>query len=81
MTAEQEIQMNQDRFGGICKQLGGKLMENWGQFTNNRRIENAGVRNQLAGRIQGCYGRSKEQAADELKDFFARNRRWDISNR
>jgi uncharacterized protein YjbJ (UPF0337 family) len=73
--------MNQDRFAGICRQVSGKLTENWGKLTNNQRAVNAGTRNQLTGKIQECYGRSKEQADSELKEFMTRNRHWEISNR
>ena len=73
--------MNQDRFTGICRQLSGKLTEHWGRLTNNQRTVNAGARNQITGKIQEHYGRSKEQAASQLKEFMARNRNWEISNR
>jgi uncharacterized protein YjbJ (UPF0337 family) len=81
LTHHQEIDMNQDRFSGICRQLSGKLTENWGRLTNNPRAVNAGARSQLTGKIQECYGRSKEQATNQLKEFMVRNRNWEISNR
>ena len=73
--------MNQDRLAGICRQFSGRITENWGKLTNNQEIANVGARKHLAGRIQERYGLSKETAAHELKDFFARNRLWDTSNR
>jgi uncharacterized protein YjbJ (UPF0337 family) len=78
---QQEIEMNQDRFAGICKQLRGKLRGRWGELTNNPLGVTAGTRDQLAGRIQERYGVSKENAARQLKDFLDRNRNWDLANR
>jgi len=73
--------MNQDRFAGIWKQFRGKVKGLWGELINNPLVVTAGTRDQLAGRIQERYGASKEQAAHQLKDFFDRNRNWDLLNR
>ena len=73
--------MNQDRVAGIWKQFSGKVKGRWGTLASNPRVVTAGTRDQLAGRIQERYGVSKEQAARQLKDFFDRNRNWDLSNR
>jgi uncharacterized protein YjbJ (UPF0337 family) len=78
---QQEIEMNQDRFGGNWKQFGGKVKEQWGRLTNDPQRESAGRRDQLAGRIQERYGIAKEEAARQLKDFRDRNRNWDLANR
>jgi uncharacterized protein YjbJ (UPF0337 family) len=69
--------MNQDRFAGICKQFSGTVKESWGRLTGNPLLEIAGTRARRDGRIQERYGVSKEQAARQLKDFFASNRNWD----
>ena len=73
--------MHQDRFAGSGKQFGGKVKEQWGRLTNDPQREFAGRRDQLAGRIQQRYGVAKEEAARQLKDFFDRNRNWDLANR
>jgi uncharacterized protein YjbJ (UPF0337 family) len=73
--------MNQQRFAGMCKQVRGAIRQGWGRLINDPRVEDAGAREQHAGQVQARYGRSKEQAARSLKDFFARNRDWDLSNR
>jgi uncharacterized protein YjbJ (UPF0337 family) len=44
-------------------------------------VEDTGAREQHAGRVEARYGLSQEQAARSLKDFFARHRDWDLSNR
>lgn len=73
--------MNQKRFAGICKQVRGTIRQGWGRLSADPRTEDAGAREQLAGRVQARCGLAQEQAARSLKDFFARNRDWDLSNR
>ena len=73
--------MNQERFAGICKQFSGTVKEGWGKLIRNPHVVTAGTRDQLAGRMQERYGAAKEQAARQLDDFFARNRKWDLTNR
>lgn len=68
--------MNHDRFAGACKQLRGKLKITLGRQRNRPLLIAAGVRDTLAGKLQEGYGRSKEQAARELKRFQAGHRDW-----
>jgi uncharacterized protein YjbJ (UPF0337 family) len=78
---QQEVEMNQDRFAGICKQFRGKVEGRWGKLTNNPLVVTAGTRDQLAGGIQERYGVAKEEAARQRKDFIDSNRNWDLANR
>jgi uncharacterized protein YjbJ (UPF0337 family) len=73
--------MNRDRFEGNWKQFSGKLKEQWGRFTHDPQRELAGRRDQMSGRIQERCGIAKEEAARQLKEFFHRNRNWNLSNR
>lgn len=73
--------MNRDRIEGSLRQFAGKVKERWGWLTNDPLCELSGRRAQIAGRIQERYGRSKEEAARQLKDFLRRNRNWNLSNR
>jgi len=73
--------MNRERYAGICKQLMGTIRQGWGRLVNDPRIEDAGAHELHAGKIQARYGLTQEQAAHDLEDFFARNRRWDITHR
>lgn len=73
--------MNQDRVAGIWKQWRGRMQESWGKLTDDPRAIAAGTRAQRAGRIQERHGLSSEMAARQLRDFFHRNRNWDLSNR
>lgn len=65
--------MNEDRISGNWKQFKGKVKEQWGKLTDDDMDVPEGKRDQLAGRIQECYGYGKEQAEKELKD-------WEDSN-
>ena len=73
--------MNWDRFEGTCKQVGGKVKERLGRLTHESLREIAGKRDQLAGSNQERYGIAKEEAARQLREFYARHRNWDLSNR
>ena len=73
--------MNRDRLEGKWKQFGGKIDEQWGRLTGDTRLQLAGRRDQFRGRIQERHGISTEKAANQLKDFLNRNRKWDLSSR
>ena len=73
--------MNWDRFEGNCKQVGGIVKEQLGRLTHDSQREFAGKCDQFAGSNQARYGVAKEEAARQLRDFYARNRNWDLSKR
>jgi uncharacterized protein YjbJ (UPF0337 family) len=73
--------MNQERLAGICRQASGAIKQGWGRLIADPRMEDAGAREQHAGRVQARRGLAQEQAARSLRDFFSRNRDWDLSNR
>jgi len=68
--------MNHDRIAGIWKQFKGDVKFHWGHLTANRRVISAGIRDRRAGKAQEHYGISRENAARQLDEFFARNRNW-----
>lgn len=68
--------MNRDRWLGIWKQFMGKAREQWGTLAGDPFAIDAGVRDQLLGRIQEQRGASKEEADRQLTDFMKRNRGW-----
>ena len=73
--------MNQERYTGIFKQVRGTIRKSWGRLIADPRMEDTGAREQHAGRVQARHGLAQEQAARSLRDFFSRNRDWDLSNR
>jgi len=62
--------VNQDILKGQWKQIKGRIRERWGKFTDSdlQRIE--GDREMLLGKIQEYYGRSREQAEDDLRRWL-----------
>ena len=72
--------MNQERCTGIWKQLKGKAKVRWGRLTHDPLLVAAGTRDQLAGRKQEHYGAARERAAQQLQEFLARNRNWNLPN-
>ena len=59
--------MNWDRIEGNWKQFKGKVKEQWGKLTDDEIDKIAGRRDQLAGKIQECYGIGKDEAERQLK--------------
>lgn len=66
--------MNKDTLAGQWKQLSGKAKAVWGDLTDDELTEINGNAEQLAGLIQERYGRTREEAEREVKDFFKQNR-------
>ena len=73
--------MNRDRLEGGFQILLGRLRERWGSLTADQQCAAAGVRDQLAGRVQEQHGIYKEESDRQLNDFLRRNRKWDLSKR
>lgn len=66
--------MNEDTIKGQWKQLKGKAKETWGDLTDDELTRVEGNAEQLSGLIQERYGRARDVADQEVKDFFDRNR-------
>jgi len=58
--------MNDDILSGQWKQMKGSLQSWWGQFTDDDFDNIGGQRDKLIGWVQEKYGRSREQAAQEV---------------
>jgi uncharacterized protein YjbJ (UPF0337 family) len=68
-----EVTMNNDIIAGKWKQLTGKATAAWGELTDDELTRTEGNAERLAGLIQERYGKTKEQAEKEVRDFFDRN--------
>lgn len=64
--------MNWDRIEGNWKQLKGKVVEQWGELTDDDLDVVAGRQEQLAGKIQEKYGLARDEALKQVKDWQAR---------
>jgi uncharacterized protein YjbJ (UPF0337 family) len=74
--------MNQDRFHGVCLQLGGSLREQFGRLTGDPRAMAAGRNDRFVGRILEQRGLAAQEADRQLADFMRRNRNWwDLTGR
>ncbi len=62
--------MNKDTIEGKWKQLAGKAKSVWGDLTDDELAKIKGDSQQLAGLVQERYGRTREEAEREVKDFY-----------
>jgi len=69
-----ESTMNEDTIKGQWKQLKGKAKAAWGDLTDDELTKVEGNADQLSGLIQERYGRSRDEADREVRDFFDRHR-------
>jgi len=73
-ASQKEYEMNNDIIAGKWKQMAGKAKTAWGELTDDELTRTEGNAERLAGLIQERYGKTKEQAEKEVRDFFDRNR-------
>lgn len=64
--------MNGETFEGKWEQLKGKVKVAWGELTDDDLTRINGRIDQLKGLIRERYGRSKEQAETEVREFLNR---------
>jgi uncharacterized protein YjbJ (UPF0337 family) len=63
--------MNWDQIQGRWKEMTGSIRERWGELTEDEVQQAAGNREQMEGLIQQRYGKTKEQAREELDKWAA----------
>jgi uncharacterized protein YjbJ (UPF0337 family) len=61
--------MNEAQIKGNWNQIKGKVKEKWGQLTNDDLDQIDGKADQLVGAIQRRYGRSLEQAKNDVREW------------
>lgn len=61
--------MNWDIIEGKWGQLKGQAKTKWGELTDDDLDIAAGKKDELAGRIQERYGKTKEEAEKEVDDW------------
>lgn len=62
--------MNWDIIKGKWGQLTGSVKEKWGDLTDDDLTQIEGEQEKLAGKLQEKYGWTKEEANDQINDFF-----------
>ena len=68
--------MNKDTVQGKAREMKGKIKQKWGQLTDDELVEIEGNAEILAGKLQGRYGVTREEAERQVKDF-RRDNNWD----
>lgn len=62
--------MNWDQVEGNWKQFSGKVKEQWNELTDDELDAVAGRREQLEGKIQARYGKTKEEVKEEVDSWM-----------
>lgn len=62
--------MNWDTVEGKWKQVKGQVKERWGKLTDDDLDIINGRREQLEGKLQTAYGRTREQVQKEVDEFM-----------
>ena len=63
--------MNRDTFKGQWTQLKGTIRQQWGKVTDDDIAQIQGNAEQLIGKIQEHYGRTREEAEREIDRWLA----------
>ncbi len=61
--------MNTDTNEGKWKQIKGEFKDKFGQITNDESTEAEGKKDKLIGEIQEKYGKTKDEIAEEIKNW------------
>ena len=62
--------MNWDQIEGRWKEMTGNVKAKWGELTDDELTEVAGNREALSGKLQAKYGKTKDQAEQEIDEFL-----------
>jgi uncharacterized protein YjbJ (UPF0337 family) len=62
--------MNRDTLKGQWTQLKGRIRQQWGQLTDDELDQIQGDREILIGKLQERYGRTREQAEQEVERWL-----------
>ena len=65
--------MNWNQVEGNWEQFKGKAQSHWGKLSGDDLDVVAGKRRELAGRIQEAYGKTMEEAEQEIDSWLARH--------
>lgn len=65
--------MNWDQIEGNWKEIKGKAISQWGKLTDDELDQVNGRRTELAGLIQQKYGKTREEAEQEIDNWMAKH--------
>jgi uncharacterized protein YjbJ (UPF0337 family) len=78
-TFNPRFAMDENRFAGTAKNIGGKVQEGVGRATGDTKTQAEGIANQAAGAMQDLYGQARDTASDAAgaaRDSAASLEKW-----
>ncbi|MFD1343325.1 CsbD family protein [Litorisediminicola beolgyonensis] len=64
--------MNMDEIKGRWTEMKGKVREEWGELTDDEILETRGEREQMIGKLQARYGKTREEVEREFDSWVAK---------
>ena len=61
--------MNKDELDGKVDQLKGKVKQATGDLTDNERLHDEGVADEVAGNVQEGFGRGRRKVGEAIEDL------------
>ena len=61
--------MNKDEVSGKTDQVKGRAKQAWGDVTNNERIHDEGVADEVAGKVEEGFGKGRRKVGEAVKDL------------
>jgi uncharacterized protein YjbJ (UPF0337 family) len=66
---------NRDEFEGQGEQVKGRVKQAWADMTDDERLRNEGVQDEVAGSVQEGVGRARRKVGEAIEDIGERMKR------
>lgn len=61
--------MNRDELEGKAKEAKGKIKKNVGEMTNDERLRDEGVADEVSGNVQDTFGEGRRKVGNAIEDL------------
>ena len=60
---------NRDELDGRADKVKGRVKQAWGDITNNERLRDEGVADEVGGEVQEGFGRARRKVGEAIEDI------------